>query len=291
MKWISLFVASVALIISGCSSRGSQQWAPPLAVPLQPTIQQEVQIARSTQLLLQDDLTPQQRSQLHFERGVYYDSLGLRELARYDFNQSLSINPAQPDIFNLLGVYFTQIGQFDAAYEAFDSTLELDPENKYAERNQAIALYYGGREDLALDAMTQHYQDDPSDPFRALWLYIIEMKTDKSAATKKLQQRYQDKNDLWGWDLVGLMLDKESEQQVFQNLPNGISGNTALAQRLTEAYFYLAKKHQLAGEYSEAIGLYKLALSFNVYDYVEHRYALLELGNIFKDLRQQSQNQ
>ncbi|GAM78666.1 lipoprotein nlpI precursor [Vibrio ishigakensis] len=65
-----------------------QQWAPPLAVPLQPSIQQEVQIARTTQLLLQEELNKEQRAELHFQRGVYYDSLGLRELARYDFNQS-----------------------------------------------------------------------------------------------------------------------------------------------------------------------------------------------------------
>ncbi|MFA0280088.1 lipoprotein NlpI, partial [Vibrio sp. 10N.222.55.F8] len=66
---------------------------------------------------------------------------------------SLSLNPAQPDIFNLLGVYFTQVGEFDAAYESFDSTLELDPANSYAERNRSIALYYGERYDLANEEM------------------------------------------------------------------------------------------------------------------------------------------
>ena len=89
-------------------------------------------------------------------------------MARLDHNQSLSLNPAQPDLFNLLGVYFTQVGEYDAAYDAFDSTLELDPANSYAARNRAIALYYGGRIDLALEDMTEHYQEDTADPFRAL---------------------------------------------------------------------------------------------------------------------------
>jgi lipoprotein NlpI len=31
-----------------------------------------------------------------------------------------------PEVFNYLGIYLTQAGNFDAAYEAFDSVLELD---------------------------------------------------------------------------------------------------------------------------------------------------------------------
>ncbi|MFS1983654.1 lipoprotein NlpI [Vibrio breoganii] len=294
MKWFSVLIAGVVLMMSGCSSIGgqSQQWAPPpMAVPLQPSIQQEVQIARTTQLLLRSDINDQERAELHFQRGVYYDSLGLRELARYDFNQSLSINPAQPDIFNLLGVYFTQVGQYDAAYEAFDSTLELDPNNQYAERNRAIALYYGDRVDLALEEMTRHYNDDPSDPFRALWLYIIEHETNQQQALEKLTTSYANRDQQWGWVLVGLMLNEVPEDDAFMEIAAGAKDNLTLAQRLTEAYFYLAKRHQLEGEYAEAVSLYKLSLSLNVYEYVEHRYAFLELGRIFSDIRAERKQQ
>ena len=49
-----------------------------------------------------------------------------------------------PEVFNYLGIYLTQAGNFDAAYEAFDSVLELDPTYNYAHLNRGIALYYGG---------------------------------------------------------------------------------------------------------------------------------------------------
>ncbi len=81
-------------------------------------------------------------------------------------------------------MYYTEAGEFDAAYESFDSTLELDPINEYAVRNRAIALYYGERPQLALEEKTKHYQQDPQDPFRALWLYIIESDIDP---TKRVQ--------------------------------------------------------------------------------------------------------
>ncbi|WP_394247743.1 lipoprotein NlpI [Vibrio profundi] len=289
MKWFQTASLCLLITLTGCASTSdntSQQWVyPPMAVPLQATVQQEVQIARLTQLLQRTDLNNEIRAKMLFERGNYYDSVGLRDLARLDFNQSLSLNPAQPDIFNLLGVYFTQVGEFDAAYESFDSTLELDPTNSYAERNRSIALYYGERYELANEEMMKHYADDPSDPFRALWSYIIQFELDPVQAKADLESRYLERDESWGWVLIAIMLEDITEEQAFKAILTGTRDNTLLAQRLTETYFYLAKRYHMKGDYANAISLYKLALSFNVYEYVEHRYSYLELGRIFDQVQ------
>lgn len=291
MKWFRFSAAVIGLaLLSGCASQpeSSSQWLyPPMAIPLQASIQQEVQIARLSQLLQRTDLEPEVRAKMLFERGNYYDSVGLRDLARLDFTQSLSINPAQPDVFNLLGVYYTEAGEFDAAYESFDSTLELDPSNEYAVRNRAIALYYGERPQLALEEIQQHYQQDPQDPFRALWLYIIESDVDAVKARADLLERYKQHDEQWGWVLVGLMLDQLSEEVAFKAIISASRENDLLAQRLTEAYFYLGKRYQMQGELAHALSLYKLAISFNVYEYVEHRYSFLELGRIYQQVREE----
>lgn len=291
MKWFQTASLCVAIVLTGCantSQQSAQQWVyPPMAVPLQPSVQQEVQIARLSQLLQRPDLSDEVRAKMYYERGNYYDSVGLRDLARLDFNQSLQLNPAQPDIFNLLGVYFTQVGEFDAAYEAFDSTLELAPDNTYAERNRAIALYYGGRIELALEDINKHYEEMPSDPFRALWLYIIESEQDQQQAKANLKKHYQrDRSQEWGWVLVAIMLRGVSDEQALKMIMDGTRENYRLAERLTETYFYLGKRHQLEGDVAGAISLYKLAISFNVYDYVEHRYSFIELAQIYEQLQQ-----
>lgn len=123
--------AFFALVFRGDSSRWQDAVAPRrkdavLAVPLQPTLQQEVILARMEQILASRALSDDERAQLLYERGVLYDSLGLRALARNDFSQALAIRPDMPEVFNYLGIYLTQAGNFDAAYEAFDSVLELD---------------------------------------------------------------------------------------------------------------------------------------------------------------------
>ncbi len=147
LRWC--YVVAIFLLV-GCSNTGWRK-NEIIAIPLQPTLQQEVILARMEQILASRSLTEDEYAQLLYERGVLYDSLGLRALAQNDFSVALSIRPDIPEIFNYLGIYFTQAGNFDSAYEAFDSVLELDPTYNYARMNRGIALYYGGRYRLAQD--------------------------------------------------------------------------------------------------------------------------------------------
>ncbi len=294
MKWFQTATLSLALLVTaGCASTSNHQaeWVlPPMVEALQPSLQQEVQIARLSQLLGRTDLPNETRAKILYERGNYYDSVGLRNLARLDYEQSLAIYPAQADLFNLLGVYFTEKRNFDAAYDAFDSALELAPDNSYAARNRAIALYYGGRFDLALEEMQQHYNQDSSDPFSALWLYIIKSEITPEIARQELEQSYQNRNDKWGWIMVAITLGEISEKQAFKAIVESTRDKVVLAQHLTEAYFYLGKRYQQSDseqDIAKAISFYRLAISFNVFEYVEHRYAILELTNIYEDLQAQ----
>jgi lipoprotein NlpI len=210
---------------------------------------------------------------------VLYDSLGLRALARNDFSLALSVRPDMPEVFNYLGIYLTQAGNFDAAYEAFDSVLELDPTYNYAHLNRGIALYYGGRYKLAQDDLLAFYQDDPNDPFRSLWLYLDEREMDADKAKVALQQRY-DKavRDQWGWKIVEFYLGNISESTLMDSLKADATDNTSLAEHLSETNFYLGKHYLSLGEKDDAEALFKLTVANNVHNFVEHRYALLELA-------------
>lgn len=250
-----------------------------LAVPLQPTLQQEVILARMEQILASRALTDDERAQLLYERGVLYDSLGLRALARNDFSQALAIRPDMPEVFNYLGIYLTQAGNFDAAYEAFDSVLELDPTYNYAHLNRGIALYYGGRDKLAQDDLLAFYQDDPNDPFRSLWLYLAEQKLDEKQAKEVLKQHFEKSDkEQWGWNIVEFYPGNISEQTLMERLKADATDNTSLAEHLSETNFYLGKYYLSLGDLDSATALFKLAVANNVHNFVEHRYALLELS-------------
>ncbi len=72
-----------------------------------------------------------------------------------------------------------------------------------------IALYrtllWWRRHTLANEEMMKHYTDDPSDPFRALWLYIIQHELTPEQAKLDLQKRYESRDEQWGWVLVAIM--------------------------------------------------------------------------------------
>ncbi|WLS79447.1 lipoprotein NlpI [Erwinia pyri] len=275
LRWC--FVAT-ALTLAGCSN---SDWRKNevLAVPLQPTLQQEVILARMEQILASRSLSDDERAQLLYERGVLYDSLGLRALARNDFSLALSVRPDMPEVFNYLGIYLTQAGNFDAAYEAFDSVLELDPTYNYAHLNRGIALYYGGRFKLAQDDLLAFYQDDPNDPFRSLWLYLDEREIDADKAKVALKQRYEKAvRDQWGWNIVEFYLGNISESTLMDSLKADATDNTSLAEHLSETNFYLGKHYLSLGEKDDAEALFKLTVANNVHNFVEHRYALLELA-------------
>lgn len=69
---------------------------------------------------------------------------------------------------------------------------------------------------MAQDDLQAFYQDDPNDPFRSLWLYLVE-EIDPKAAVVALQQRYE-KSDRgqWGWNIVEFYLGKIGEKSLME---------------------------------------------------------------------------
>ncbi|EBW6088674.1 lipoprotein NlpI, partial [Salmonella enterica subsp. enterica serovar Enteritidis] len=112
-----------------------------------------------------------------------------------------------------------------------------------------------------------------------LWLYIAESKLDEKQAKASLQQRL-DKSDKeqWGWNIVEFYLGDINEATLMDRLKADATDNTSLAEHLSETNFYLGKYYLSLGDTDSATALFKLAVANNVHNYVEHRYALLELA-------------
>ena len=219
-----------------------------LAVPLQVSYQNELALAKIGQLLSSSDLNPDQRAELYYERGVVFDRVGLRTMARIDFNRALRERPDFAEAYNFIGVYLTQQQDFDNAYDAFDSALELAPDYDYAFLNRGIALYYGQRPKLAVEDLSEFYRRRPEDPYRVLWLYMAEQQVDAKQADKALQRRYkQHAGDEWGWAIVSVFAGQQSEAEFMRQLSASAKNNRELAERLCEAYFYLGKWHLAQG--------------------------------------------
>jgi lipoprotein NlpI len=287
-KHISIIILLSAFLL-GCANnsgsiQGNQQMGNLLLAEPAPMNQRsQIAIARYSHILVNTDLEDEQRAQLLHQRGTLYDSVGLSGLAQYDFNQAIQLKPDLAEAYNSMGVHYTQQMDFIQAYEAFDATLDINPDMEFAFLNRGIALYYGGRPDLAVRDFGTFYNRNASDPYRALWSYLASSEIDKPQAMIELaQQRKNLDENNWATQLVDLYLEKITENQLLSALIGGVTSQKQLTDRLCEAYFYLGKYHSARGNNGIASNYFKLALSTNVFEYVEHRYARLEL-NLLRD--------
>ncbi|MGI2258055.1 lipoprotein NlpI [Shewanella sp. GXUN23E] len=273
----------LSLLGTGCSSTAERPdlQGKMVVVPPMPEYKKEVTLAKLNEILGSMELSQEQRARFLYERGVIYDSVGLRLLARIDFHQALKLEPQLADAYNFLGIYYTQEGEYESAYEAFDGVLELAPDYDYAFLNRGIALYYGDRKDLAVGDLRTFYQLQPQDGYRALWLYLVDSESHPQAALANLaEQRNNLPDGAWSSAIVDFYLARLDKSGLFDAAADGVIDINEYTERLCEAYFYLAKWEIAAGNLDEASNYFKLALATNIYDFVEHRYARQELQKI-----------
>lgn len=242
-------------------------------------LEHEIMVAKISQLLLVKSLKKEERAILHFERGVLYDSLGLWGLARYDFDQALTLYPKLVAAFNYLGLYLLLEQEYSTSLDVFNLLFELDPNYEYAFLNRGLNFYYVARYELAQRDFLQFYQSDKSDPYRTLWLYLNELQLNPQEAKQNLAQRANLLSDeYWGTYLVQYYLGNLSVKELFTQARQFAETNNAkYAEILTETYFYLAKLKLNSGQFNEAEMLFRLALANQVYNFVEYRFAMFEL--------------
>ena len=227
--------------------------------------------------------TEAERAELFYQLGIIYDRLGLEATARTMFMNAVMENPSFAAPYNFIGIYFAKDGRFQDACDAFDSALELNPRESFIYLNRAIVLHYARRDRLALQDLLRFYEFDPDDPYRLLWLFIVEYSLEgEEAARDRLQRRYLGidpavRADNWGFNLVKLYLGTLdlglfwSETKAYRLDPE------TLTDHLCEAYFYLGKLHLLRGEEKLAYDHFYLSQATRRYGFLEYRYALTEI--------------
>lgn len=255
--------------------------------PLAVDYKSELAIAKLTQIINHVKLDQNKLAQMLYDRGVIYDSLGLRSLAQLDFRRTLELKPDHADAYNFIGIHMTLIGQYDQAFEAFDSALEIQPDHSYAHLNRGIALHYYGRTGLAIDDLEMFFIDDQTDPYRAIWLFLAEYEENPVEARMRLlgNSKMLDRTK-WANDIIALYLGKLDEQTFIEKMGVNLSNSRQLVDRLCEGYFYLAKLKLLNNDVEAAKNYFRLVLGTNVHEFVEHKYARLELTELYRKDRE-----
>jgi lipoprotein NlpI len=295
MKFQVFAAALATVILSGCQSTSTMNkpsTAPHVVnnvvvtEPVAVDYKSELAIAKLTQIISHAKLENEKLAQLYYDRGVIYDSLGLRSLAQLDFRSALELKPDYADAYNFIGIHLTLLGQYSRAFDAFDSALEIQPDHTYVHLNRGIALHYYGRNALSLEDIELFQLRNTSDPYRAIWMFIVESEINPVDALTRLRfnAQFVDKN-LWGYQIVRLLTGEIKEQEFINGMLSNVHSTKELADRLCEGYFYLAKLKLMTEEFEQAKNYLRLSLATNVYEFVEHKYARVELNKLYEQDR------
>jgi len=290
--YLLLLLLFAAVTSSGCMQTNNAPKGVLLEDPLLPEPQaipmrSEIAISRMSEMLESAKLSQEQKAKLFYERGVMYDSVGLSVLARVDFIRALRLKPDMADAYNFLGIQHTINGDYDSAFESFDSALELDANYQYAYLNRGIALQYDGKLDLAIADFKTFQQIQPNDPDRALWRFWAEVEKDPKLALVNLEQASQTLDpQVWATQVVAFYLGKINEEEL-KAVAIDANDPKQLAEQLCELYFYLGKWQAFQNNPTAAAQSFKLVLATNVYEFVEYRHARIALTKLRFSVLQQ----
>lgn len=238
----------------------------------------ELDVARVTELLRREELEQEQQAVLYYRRGILYDALGLATLALLDMNNALEKQPDMAEAYHYMGLYYTRQEEFSAAFEAFDSVIELDPDHEYVYLNRGLASYYGGQYELALSDFADYRFQEPDDAFRSLWFFFANYQLDPGRAWEQLHEAEAElPADSWGRSIVGHLTGQVAASELIDQVFTNAGNQRELNEMLCEAYFYMGKKAALEERQQDAVNYFKLSLMTQVHEYLEHQFARLEL--------------
>lgn len=86
---------------------------------------------------------------------------GDHELATRELKRSLSMNPNYPDLHNLLGIAYANMGLVDDALIEFETALKIHPDYLKARLNMALTLYEKGSQEEAMIHLEKVLKLDP----------------------------------------------------------------------------------------------------------------------------------
>lgn len=100
----------------------------------------------------------------HAHLALALAAQGRLEDAAHACRVALTLDPAQPDIQNNLGVFLMQLGQWDEASQCFRHAIALAPDLADAHGNLGIALRSSGKLDDAIASLTLSLEMNPRQP-------------------------------------------------------------------------------------------------------------------------------
>src|ERR1700722_10619627 len=206
-------------------------------------------------------------------RGNIYVSKGDLDRAIADYSQAISLDPKYVVAYGNRGNMYRDKGDFDRAIADYNQSISLDPKNIKGYFHRGLANLYAGSLPKALADLNQYSGFDPHDPYGALWLEIVNLRSNLPSGLQEMVPQI----DMTSWPapVIRLFLGQSTPEAVLTAADH--PGSYVKAAQVCEANFFSGELALSKGSKDDAARLFRLAAQGCPRDLTEWSTANFEL--------------
>jgi len=232
-------------------------------------------IAACTRILQGRGETAQNRAKAYYNRGNAWRGKGEYDRAITDYSEAIRLNPKHTDAYYDRGVAWRDKGDLDKAIGDYSEVIRLDPKDATAYFNRGMANFFAGSMAKALADFNQISELDPKDAYAALWLHIVNQRSNHSSGLAQATGQLDMKK--WPAPLIHLFLGQSTQDAVLAAADDP-DANKKQGQ-VCEANFYTGELALMQSTKEKAADLFRLAAA-NCPDSHERWAAKAELKSV-----------
>jgi lipoprotein NlpI len=210
---------------------------------------------------------------LYLTRGFTYYSKGDLDRAIGDYGETLKRDPRSSAAYDDRGLAFAHKGDFDRAIADLTQAIEINPKSAGAYFNRGVGYYLTGQLPKALADLTEANALDPTQPYVALALDIVAVRSGLPSALKEASAKID--MTTWPAPLIRLYLGQLTPEATLAAADNP-NAETQRGQ-VCEANFYEGVLDVRAGQKADAARRFNSAAKDCPDAYLEKMFAGFEL--------------
>ena len=211
-------------------------------------------------------------------KAIEHHQMGNLQEAEGSYKKILKKQPDNPDVLHLLGVLFSQRGDYESAVRYITKALQFNPSNVNVYYNLGNAFQRKGDVDSAINSFQKALQLNPNLPdvhYNLGTAFQEKGQLDKAIVSFRKALRFNPKLFDAHYNIGNVYRDKGQLEEAISSYQNAILINPGFG----GAYCNLGNVLKQKGLIEEAIAVYQRAIKHNP----EYADAYYNLGNVYRD--------
>lgn len=188
------------------------------------------------------------------------------------------INRNLATIYYYRGTIYTQKRDHARAIQDFGEAVRLDPLLAQGYNSRGFARFFLGQFAAAVPDFSKSVQLTPEDIYANLWNFIVQSRSGIDGIPGLARNTTNFEMEKWPGQIVAMYLGHIGTQELIKAAVD--SDPKKQREKQCEAYFYVGEQLLIQGKKNEAIKMFRAAVATNVTKFVEHEAAKVELKRL-----------